>query len=82
MRNQRPRFDERIAACLKESGTLGFAALLTATAAPSNQTLSRNLRRMRREGRVERTILPTYPPRVLYRLVDPAEAKSGNRLIG
>jgi hypothetical protein len=33
-------------------------------------------------GRVERTILLTYPPRVLYRLVDPAEAKSGNRLIG
>ena len=80
MRKNKPRFDERIAACLNEHGTLGFAALLTAAAAPSNQTLSRSLRRMRREGRVERTVLPTYPPRVLYRLTDSSETKSGNRL--
>ena len=76
MRNQRPRYvEERITACLSEHGTLGFAALLQASAAPSNQTLSRNLRRMRREGRIERQVLPTYPPRVLYRLVDQAATK-------
>ena len=80
MRKRPPRFDERIAASLAEHGVLGFSALLVATQAPNNQILSRNLRRMRRDGRVDRTVLPTYPPRVLYRLTDSSETKSGNRL--
>jgi DNA-binding HxlR family transcriptional regulator len=77
MRKRLSPFYERITATLADYGTLGFSALLIASGAPNNQILSRNLRRLRREGRVVRTVLPTTPPRVLYALADPAEAKPG-----
>ena len=57
------------------SSSMGFSTLMTASGINSSQAVSRGLRKLRREGRVDRTVLPTYPPRVLYRLVDPAEAK-------
>lgn len=75
MRKRLSPFYERITATLADYGTLGFSALLIASGAPNNQILSRNLRRLRREGRVVRTVLPTTPPRVLYALADPPEAK-------
>ena len=68
MRKHPSRFAERITATLADHGVLGFSALMVATAAPNNQILSRNLRRLRREGRVSRTVLSTPPPRVLYAL--------------
>jgi DNA-binding HxlR family transcriptional regulator len=75
MRHHRPRYDERIAKTLAEHGVLGFSTLMTASGINSSEAVSRGLRKLRREGRVDRTVLPTYPPRVLYRLVDPSEAK-------
>jgi DNA-binding HxlR family transcriptional regulator len=68
MRKHPSRFAERITATLADHGVLGFSALMTATQAPNNQILSRNLRRLRREGRISRTVLATTPPRVLYAL--------------
>jgi DNA-binding HxlR family transcriptional regulator len=82
MRKHTSRFAERITATLADHGVLRFGELMVATAAPNNQILSRNLRRLRRDGRISRTVLSTTPPRVLYALVDPAEAKSGDRLAG
>ena len=76
MRKRTSLFAERITAALADRGTLGFNGLMVATAAPNNQILSRNLRRLRRDGRVSRTVLPTSPPRVLYALADAPEAKS------
>jgi DNA-binding HxlR family transcriptional regulator len=75
MRKQTSHFALRIPAALAAHGALGFSALMVATDAPNNQILSRHLRRLHREGRVDRQILPTFPPRVLYRLTD----KSGDR---
>jgi DNA-binding HxlR family transcriptional regulator len=83
MRKCPSRFAERITATLADHGVLRFGELMVATAAPNNQILRRNLRRLRREGRVNRTVLPTTPPRVLYSLVDQsAETKPGDRLAG
>ena len=75
MRKHSPRFAEQSIATLADRGVLIFNGLMVATAAPNNQILSRNLRRLRRDGRVSRTVLPTTPPRVLYALADPAEAR-------
>ena len=76
MRKHLPRFAERITSTLADQGVLSFNGLMVATAAPNNQILSRNLRRLRRDGAVTRTVLPTSPPRVLYALADPSETKS------
>ena len=73
MRHHRPRYDERIAKTLAEHGALGFSTLMTASGINGSQAISRGLRKLRREGRVDRTVLPTFPPRVLYRLIDRAE---------
>lgn len=78
MRKCRSPYDARIAKTLSERGPLGFSALMAATQAPSNQTLSRNLRRMLREERIEREVWPTFPPKVTYRIVDRAETKPGD----
>jgi DNA-binding HxlR family transcriptional regulator len=73
MRKHPSRFAERITAALEEHGVLGFSTLMAATAAPNGQILSRNLRRLRRDGRISRTVLATTPPRVLYALVKPGD---------
>jgi DNA-binding HxlR family transcriptional regulator len=72
MRKHSSRFAERITTQLADHGVLSFNGLMVATAAPNNQILSRNLRRLRRDGRISRTVLPTSPPRVLYALEDPS----------
>jgi DNA-binding HxlR family transcriptional regulator len=76
MRHHRPRYDERIAKTLRENGELGFVAIMNASGITSSQAASRGLRRLRREGRVERQIIASYPPRVLYRLTDTTELKA------
>jgi hypothetical protein len=82
MRKNASRFAERITAALADRGVLGFSQLMVATTAPNNQILSRNLRRLRRDGRISRTVLATTPPSVLYALADLSESKSGDRLAG
>ena len=72
MRKHPSRFAERITATLADHGVLSFNGLMVATAVPNNQILSRNLRRLRRDGRASRTVLPTSPPRVLYARADPS----------
>ena len=82
MRKHPSRFAERVISTLADHGVLRFGELMVAVPAPNNQILSRNLRRLRREGRVTRTVLPTTPPRTLYALADQSESKSGDRLAG
>ena len=68
MRNQRPRYvEERITACLSEHGTLGFAALLQASAAPQQSNIAAAKLAPdapRRPHRASRLCRP-HPPRVL-----------------
>jgi DNA-binding HxlR family transcriptional regulator len=73
MRKHSSRFAERITATLADRGVLSFNGLMVATAAPNNQILSRNPRRLRREGGISRTVLPTTPPTTRYQLADPPE---------
>jgi DNA-binding HxlR family transcriptional regulator len=78
MRKTHPRlrYDQRIVKALSENGELGFAAVMNAAGITSNQAASRGLRRLRREGRVARTVIASYPPRVLYRLTEATEVKA------
>jgi DNA-binding HxlR family transcriptional regulator len=80
MRKHPSRFAERITATLADRGVLSFNGLMVAIPAPNNQILSRNLRKLRRDGRISRTVLPTTPPKVLYALADPSEVTLGDRL--
>jgi DNA-binding HxlR family transcriptional regulator len=75
MRHSRPRYDERIAKTLRENGELGFVAIMNASGITSSQATSRGLKRLRREGEVERTVIASYPPTVRYRLVDRTEMR-------
>jgi DNA-binding HxlR family transcriptional regulator len=77
MRKHPPRYVERIEKTLAEHGVLGFSALMTASGINSSQAVSRGLRKLRREGRVDRTILPTFPPRVLYQLIEQRDEAGG-----
>jgi hypothetical protein len=68
MRTTPTALEKRISACLEQHGTLGYAALMTATQAANSPLLARTLSRMRRAGSVNRTVLTTTPPRTLYAL--------------
>jgi DNA-binding HxlR family transcriptional regulator len=56
------------AAPLAQHGELGYAALMTETKAANSPLLASTLNRMRRDGVVIRSALPTTPPRTLYAL--------------
>ncbi|WP_227996725.1 winged helix-turn-helix transcriptional regulator [Nocardia australiensis] len=54
--------------------TMRFSALRQGIDGISHKMLTQNLRMMERNGLVERTVYPTVPPRVEYRLTDPGRA--------
>ncbi len=53
-----------------QEAPLRFNALKRAVGGVSQQMLARTLRALERDGMVERTIYPTTPPQVEYRLTD------------
>jgi DNA-binding HxlR family transcriptional regulator len=55
---------------LAEHGELRFSALKRLVTGISQKMLTQTLRDMEREGLVTRTVIPTVPPRVDYRLTE------------
>ncbi|MFD3508207.1 winged helix-turn-helix transcriptional regulator [Nocardia sp. NPDC058666] len=51
--------------------TLRFSELRNGIDGISHKMLTQNLRMMERNGLLERTVFPTVPPRVEYRLTEP-----------
>jgi DNA-binding HxlR family transcriptional regulator len=67
MRKSPPAIERRIVACLAEHQSLSFTGLRQATDVHSDQMLSRALKRMRRRGKVIRSVHATTPPTTSYR---------------
>lgn len=74
MRKRRPTTEMwvRIDAVLQQ-GPRCFNEIGRMTDAPNAQLVARTLRRMMREGAVERRIIDARPPRSEYRLTDTSE---------
>ncbi|MFG2426474.1 winged helix-turn-helix transcriptional regulator [Streptomyces sp. NPDC048590] len=53
--------------------TLRFSEVRDGVEGISHKMLTQNLRMLERNGLVERTVYPTVPPRVEYRLTEPAK---------
>ncbi|MEW2219484.1 helix-turn-helix domain-containing protein [Streptomyces sp. NPDC006990] len=57
--------------------TLRFNELRKEVEGVSHKMLTQNLRRLERDGLVDRTVHPTVPPRVEYTLTEPGRALRG-----
>ncbi|GAA0577513.1 helix-turn-helix transcriptional regulator [Kribbella sandramycini] len=54
-------------------GVLRFSELRQQVGGISHKMLTQNLRMLERNGLVERTVYPTVPPKVEYRLTEPGQ---------